>query len=70
VVDVASSLVLNIAAAFEPIYDIVSLSAPDAVRRFGLLDVAPAAGFDLAIVGTVAAVVAIVLVLIVRSRRR
>jgi hypothetical protein len=70
VVDVASSLVLTIVAAFEPVYDVVLPPAPDAVRRFGLLDVAPAAGFDLAIVGTVAAVVAIVLVLIFRSRRR
>lgn len=64
-----SSLAVSIMAALQPVYDVVSPSLAD-VRRSGLLDVAPAAGFDLAIVGTVAAVVAIVLVLIVRSRRR
>jgi hypothetical protein len=39
------------------------------VRTAGLADVAPAAGLDVAVVGTIAALVAGVLVLILHRRR-
>ena len=58
--------------AAQPIYDIVLPPTATAVRGSASpgMDVAPAGGMDIAVVGLVAAVIAAVLVLIVRSRRR
>lgn len=59
---------MSVVAAFQPIYDIALPTSPT-VRAAGLADVAPAAGLDIAVVGTIAAVVAGVLVVILHKRR-
>jgi hypothetical protein len=61
----ATDLSMRIAAAFQPIYDIV-LPATPTVRA---ADVAPAAGLDIAVVGGIAALVAGVLAYILHKRR-
>ena len=55
-----------------PIYDIPPPPTATVMRAGGtsLLDLAPAGGVDLVMVGLVAAVIAAVLVLILRSRGR
>ena len=53
-----------------PLLDIAYPAAPTVVQRAGLADVAPAPGMELALLGTLAAVVAALLVFILRSRRK
>ncbi|HZO31082.1 MAG TPA: hypothetical protein VFH48_34375 [Chloroflexota bacterium] len=65
----ASELGMRIVQAVQPVYDIVLPPTPT-VRAAGLADVAPAAGLDVAVVGTIAAIVAGVLTLIVHRRRQ
>jgi hypothetical protein len=50
--------------------DISLPPTPTSVQRAGVLDIAPAPGFDLIVLGVVAVLVAGVLVLILHSRRR
>ncbi len=64
-----SDLSVRIAAAMQPVYDIPLPPTP-AGRAAGVAaDLAPAPGLDIAVVGTIAALVAGVLVLIVHRRR-
>jgi hypothetical protein len=59
-------------ALASPVYDIPPPPTATVMRAGGssMLDVAPAGGVDLVVVGLVAAVIAAVLVLILRSRSR
>lgn len=65
----ASDIGIRIGSTLQPIYDVVLPPTPT-VRAAGMADVAPAAGLDVAVVGTIAALVAGVLVLILHRRRR
>ena len=65
----ASDIGLRVAKAVQPIYDIVLPPTPT-VRTAGVADLAPAVGLDLAILGTIAALVAGVLAFILHRRRR
>ena len=57
-------------ALANPVYDILPPPTATAIRAGGsaALDLAPAGGMDVMVVGMVAAVIAAVLVLILRSR--
>ena len=66
----ATELGMRIVNTAQPVFDIVLPPRPTTVQRAGLLDVAPAAGLDLIVVGGVAAAVAVVLGLIVHRRRQ
>lgn len=64
-----SDLSVRIAAAMQPVYDI-RLPPTPTVRAAGVAaDLVPAPGLDIAVVGTLAALVAGVLVLILHRRR-
>jgi len=55
-----------------PFYDIALPPTATAVRAGGApaLDLAPAGGVDFVVVGLIAVIIAVVLILIIRARRR